>query len=80
MIQKRRYSIDIYEHGLIVRYPLPLADIGAIEALASAKGWDIVDGALSAHTGVVMAICSKEGRRAFWDELDQTYPEELEEG
>jgi len=70
-----QYTIEVYEHGILVEGPLPIADLEFICNFGTVRGLDWADtdlsGKLHKSRPVSLAACKQgdEGRKAFWNEL-----------
>jgi hypothetical protein len=64
------YTIEHLEHGIAIRGPVPLTDMGAIALLGADNGYDLADALISGHLeGVTMALVNTESGNAWRIEL-----------
>lgn len=66
----RVYTVEHYEHGMLVRGQVPLSDFEGLARLAGNLGYDRMHGGIASKFGAVLAVSSEEGLEAWVAEIE----------
>lgn len=67
----RNYTIEVMDHGMILKGSVGLAEFPAVEKMAGTLGFDLVDIGLAQALGATMVITNKEGSAKFRNEVEK---------
>lgn len=54
------YTVERHKHGIVVKGPFPVGDMGALAAVWAEYGYDLIDTFLAKHFDATLVVTTEE--------------------